>query len=113
MRKLVHALDKIDDDSVVETFKAVFDELDRGLLSRMKGRFYEITLGPGTTLWPHNLGYAPRDVIQTSLISSDGLACSWVWNFSKFTKTHLSVTVTCSTGKTATCRAFVGKYEDD
>lgn len=52
---------------------------------------------------PHGLGFAPKDVIQTSLTGSGTLT----WNYSLFDKTDLNLTTTGP----CTVRAFIGTYQ--
>lgn len=112
MRKTVYALEKIEDQATVDTFKAMIEGQEQQLLSGFRGRFREISVTAGTHLWPHYLGFAPKDVIQTSLRSASGAACTWTWNYRLFDKDNISFTVTGTAGDPITVRAFIGKYEE-
>lgn len=54
---------------------------------------------------PHNLGFMPQDVIQTSLVGAGALT----WNYALFDKTNVNMTTTGA----CTVRAFVGTYKGD
>lgn len=58
----------------------------------------------GTSTIPHNLGFQPKDVIQTSLTGSGALT----WNYDLFDRTNISVTVTGP----CVVRAFIGAYQE-
>lgn len=58
---------------------------------------------------PHNLGFVPKDLIQTSLVGVSSIA----WNFSKFSENDLYVSMTIPANTTVTVRAFVGRYEEE
>lgn len=57
----------------------------------------------------HGLGFAPKDLIQTSLIGQGGVQ----WNYSNFTATELDLTVSGAVSSTAptTVRFLVGTLE--
>lgn len=58
---------------------------------------------------PHNLGFVPKDIIQTSLVGASSLS----WSYSKFTLTDLYVSLTIPANTTVTVRAFVGRYSEE
>ncbi len=69
-------------------------------------RFVRIQfVAAGTNIrYPHNLGFLPKDVLQTSLVGTGSLT----WNYDKFDKEFLDITVTGP----CTVRAFIGAYQD-
>lgn len=52
--------------------------------------------------FPHNLGFKPSDIIQTSLIGTGSLT----FNYSLFDATNLDITTTGA----VTARLFAGRY---
>jgi len=75
-------------------------------------RFKTITFtSTGTNLkLAHGLGYAPTDLIQTSLIGPSG--ATLVWNYSLFDKDNLNATITGAVTPTdpLIVRFFLGAY---
>jgi len=74
-----------------------------------KGRFqfrtYTFTGAVTNLKIKHNLGFQPRDIIQTSLTGAGSLT----WNYGSFSKTDLDITTTGA----CVVRAFIGRYEED
>ncbi len=64
----------------------------------------EFTVAQANIRYPHNMGFVPRDVLQTSLRGTGSL----VWNYDLFDKDFLDITVTGP----CTVRAFIGAYQD-
>lgn len=69
-------------------------------------KFYEIQFPAAVAnfKYPHGRTFAPKDVIQTSLIGAGALT----WNYALFDSTHLDITVTGP----CTVRAFIGTYAE-
>jgi hypothetical protein len=99
-------LKDIPDEYVRENFTRIKEEIDSQVMLKGKWAFFEITTTQAETSLeiPHGLGFEPKDVIQTNLTSG----VTWTWNYSSFTKTHLSIT--CSGA--GTVRAFIGSYRE-
>lgn len=96
-------LDEVDDFVIKENLQRLQDHLLQDVLPRGKWKFFQITVPAAFTnlKYKHNLGFVPKDIIQTSLIGS-----TLVWNYSSFTINDLSMT----TGGAVTVRAFIGSY---
>lgn len=92
------------------TLRKAFEEIVRftSANSILSGewKFLEITLDSAVTAYkyPHNLPFAPVDVIQVSITGTGSLT----WNYSAFDSTHLNLTTTgpCKV------RAFIGYYKE-
>lgn len=73
-------------------------------------RHFEIKFTQSATnfKFPHNLGFQPKDVLQTSIIG----AGSVVFNYNLFTSTEMDITVTGSVTDAlpTTVRFFAGTY---
>ncbi len=99
---------EIEDRFVRENFKKLKDyAAGQYLLKSLK--FFEISIvGNKTNLkFPHNLGFKPKDIVQTSVIG----AGTWTWNYSLFDKNNLDIT-TSGTSGTITVRALIGNLEE-
>jgi hypothetical protein len=74
----------------------------------LKGEFVffekSFPAGAGGVIFPHGLLFRPTDIIQTA-VSNNGII---TWNYDKFTKTDLNVSVSGP----CTVRAFVGAYRE-
>lgn len=87
-----------------------FRKIDRSLReqSLLKGnfKFFEITVTKAVTnlKFQHNMGFAPKDIIQTSHIGVGLLT----WNYALFDAATLDITTTGA----CVVRAFVGSYEE-
>lgn len=106
----------MDDLYVRENMKKLNQAFDIFDLFKASFRFIEITKEVnGTFTIPHNLGYTPSDVIQTSVITSGTGAGPWAgtftWNYNKFDDTNLNFTVaSMAAGTKIKVRAFIGRY---
>lgn len=69
-------------------------------------QFVELEFDAAVSLfeYKHNLGFIPKDVIQTSLIGTGTVT----WVYDQFDKENLIVTATGP----CTVRAFVGSYQE-
>jgi hypothetical protein len=102
MRSIELIVDGVQDALVRENFDRLRQALQIDLFGKFVGKHYRIVFTGAVTgyLYPHGLGFAPQDVIQTSFTGAGAIT----WNYASFTKTNLSITTTgaCSV------RAFVG-----
>lgn len=114
MRDADLIIDSVADVIVRENFDRIRRFVKEGLFARFVGRFVAIDVDYPTNytpyaaytfLWPHNLGFQPQDVIQTSLIGDAYLQ----WNYDRFTATNVSITVT----NACVVRAFLGSYVEN
>lgn len=94
---------RIQDPIARENFRALNDYL-QGLTNLLGFRHIEIVFPRALTHFkvPHNLGFQPKDVIQTSLIGAGALT----WNYDKFDSTSLDITTTGA----CTVRAYIGTH---
>ncbi len=98
---------EIKDPLIQENFKRL--ELELNLYQPMlrgEWQFFIITLTSAVTnfLYPHNLKFMPKDVLQTSITGTGALT----WNYAKFDKTNLNITTTGP----CVVRAFIGSYHE-
>lgn len=103
------SLTDITDQPTKRAFEVLRDILVKQPLINSNFRLFELSFSTnGTFLVAHGFGYKPKDVIQTSNIG--GAA---VWNFTNFTSTDLSVTISgVSAGTPCVIRAVIGRYEE-
>lgn len=115
---------EITDTYVRENFQRIKDWATRSALFRMDPQFFEIQVpvpagatsvgvGPDPKdnfLFPHRLGYTPRDILMTSAIGSGTIT----WNYAKFDSTNLNLSITGITpsdqATVFTIRVLVGNY---
>lgn len=86
---------------VRENFKAIRDFLKEN--SNLQNfTLFELTFTQAVTAQkiPHRLGFAPKDVVQTSLLGVGTLT----WNYDKFDETNIVVTTTGA----CVVRAYIG-----
>jgi hypothetical protein len=104
MSKLL--ISEINDPYIRDNFRRIEDILRSESLLKGSFKFFEIEIdGAVTNLkYSHNLGFVPKDVIQTSITGSGSLD----WNFPNFTKDFLDITTTGP----VTVRAFIGTYQE-
>lgn len=95
-------LNQIADQVLRDNLKALQD-FGKSLLFQ-NFRFFEITIPEAVThmRYPHNLGYLPKDVLQSSLIGAGSLT----WNYDKFDQDNLDITTTGA----CVVRAFIGTH---
>lgn len=92
-----------------ENFRRIQDGFNQNPLTKGSFKFFAATFGLPTSTYPltttlvHNLGFLPKDVLQTSVIGG-----TLTWNYSAFTDKLISVTVSAQT----TARFFLGRYEE-
>ena len=70
-------------------------------------KFFEIVIPSSVTnfKFKHNLGFVPKDVLQTSLRGTGTLT----WNYDHFTRDFLDITTTGA----CTVRAFIGTHQEN
>lgn len=99
-------IDAVKDPVVREALQIIKESLNK--IALLRGEFEHFTLDFEEAIsdhtFTHNLGFAPRDVIQTFLTGTGSV----VWNYAGFTKTQVSITVTGP----CTVRAFIGAYKE-
>lgn len=99
-------LAEITDLFIRKNFEKIADAINKNVLLSGQWRFVEITFtGAATNFrYKHNLNFAPKDVIQTSLIGAGTIT----WNYDRFNSDYLDIT----TSGALTVRAFVGRYDN-
>lgn len=95
------------EDGLVRDALETIEEYINGL-DIIKGQwaFFEIRFDRAVTnfKFPHNLGYRPRDVIQTSKTGAGSIT----FNFDRFDALNLDITTTDA----CVVRVFVGTYSN-
>ena len=97
-------IQEMKDDYVRENFKRLKTFASGQKLLNGSWQFVELVI-PSAVInfkFAHNLGFAPRDIIQTSSIGAGVLT----WNYSLFDNVNLDLTTTGA----VTVRFFVGTY---
>jgi len=99
------SLEDLEDLDIRENFKRLQDYLKSETVLKSQFSFFEIIVKDAVTLqkFAHNLGYAPKDVIQTSLIGTGQLT----WNYESFDRVNIVFTTTGP----CTVRVLVGNYQ--
>lgn len=97
---------QVDDEYSRDNFQQIERHAREQSLLRGRFKFFEITFAKAVTnfKFPHKLGFAPKDVIQTSLMGAGVLT----WNYARFDATNLDIT----TSAACVARAFIGCYEE-
>lgn len=97
-------LAEITDPILRENFRRIQEGLTELAFLKGKWRFVEIEFKGALADQPfaHGLGFAPKDVLVTSVLGSGSVT----WSYSKFTREHVYLS---STGP-VTVRAFIGSY---
>lgn len=104
--KLTLKVDGLADSIARENFVNILRVDRANALNRGSWRFFEISfLGAVTNFkLSHHLGFAPKDIIQTSLIGAGSLQ----WNYSLFDSDSLDITTTGA----CVVRCFIGTYAE-
>jgi hypothetical protein len=98
-----------------ENFRKLESFLNQTIFEKAQFSFRETRLAkadavvavyPYTAVFPHQLLFQPKDIIQMSITPDDATV---TWNYDDFTKTHLSATIS----KEVTVRFLVGRYEEN
>jgi len=100
-------LNDIGEEEIQENFVRINDYVRAEPILRSQFYHFELDI-PGVVTagkFKHNLGFPPKDLIQTSLIGSGSIA----WDYSRFDKDFLEYTTTgpCKV------RFFVGSYKTE
>lgn len=99
---------QIDDPYIRENFRKIKSYgQDQYFFNNLK--LFEISIAGNVTNYrfKHNLGFQPKDVIQTSVIGG-----SITWNYSLFNKEFLDITTSGVSG-TITVRALIGNLDEE
>lgn len=105
-------LKEIVDTYVRRSFRQLLDYMLEQALLKCGWQFFTITVSANLTSEPfvHNLGFQPKDLIQTSQIGTGTLT----WNYSLFDATSIYFTTTgTSTTDPLIVRGFIGSYKED
>jgi hypothetical protein len=96
----------VKDPDLSKSLEIIEEYLNAQSFLRGQFRFYEIVLPGAVTNYrfSHNLGFAPKDVIVTSVVGS-----SPTWNYTRFDSTAIDIT----TAGASTIRAFIGRYGEN
>ena len=99
-------LEEIQDEFVRENFQHLANFINEFPFEKGAFKFFKIDIPTAVTnyQYPHNLGYLPKDVIQTYSLNPVTIT----WNYDKFTNTFLDITTSGATS----IRAFIGRYEE-
>lgn len=99
-------IEQIEDPIARENFQRLQDDSLKDALPKGQWKFFEIIITKAVTnlKYPHSLGFAPKDIIQTSLKGAGALT----WNYNLFDSTNLNITTTGA----CTVRVFVGHYSE-
>lgn len=103
----------IEDPGSRENFRRLEGFLRDEPVLRGNFAFREFSLSassyPATVRVKHNLGFVPKDVVQTSAVGSGGLSAGMVvWEYAQFTATE----VVASIPDAVTFRGFFGSYSE-
>lgn len=112
MRNLELRINDVADPIVRDNFDRLQQLSDEDMFSKFKGKHFEVTVDKNMTYnFAHKLGFAPKDIIQTSLRTAG--SATLVWNYNSFNRTSVSFTVASLAGaETLTFRAFIGSYTE-
>lgn len=104
--KLTLLLKEITDQYIQENFLRITDFFKKQKMLQAEFTHFELVFSSAVTNFKfrHNLGFQPKDVIQTSSIGAGVLT----WNYDKFDAQFLDITTTGA----VKVRAFVGSYQE-
>lgn len=107
MNQIKLLIPEIKDIYTQKNFEILRDYINDQSLLKGNFKFFSITVTGAQTgyKYTHNLGFVPKDVIQTSLTGAGALT----WNYSSFDSTFLNLTTTGS----VVFRGFIGTYSED
>lgn len=113
MSRLELVVAEVQDPAAKENFDRLQRASDEDVFGRFLGRHLALTLSKNLTYtYPHNLGFAPLDVIQTRLVKP--AAATLTWNYDSFDRTNISLTVAgLAAGESVEVRAFFGSYVEE
>jgi hypothetical protein len=97
-------VDRIKDEMVRDAIQDVETEFNGLPFKRGDWKQIELTFLASVTnfKYPHTLGFAPKDIIQTSLTGAGAIT----WNYANFDRTNLDI----STTGPCVVRALVGTF---
>jgi len=105
-------VEQIEDSATRENFRRIVRAFKEKPFLKGDWRFVTITFTGTVTnfKYAHGLSFTPKDVIQTSITGSGAVT----WNYSKFDKTNVDITVTGTVSATnpTVVRALVGIYTE-
>jgi hypothetical protein len=91
-----------------ENFKRIEDYTRDLALLRGNFKFFTFELSaktyPATVIFRHNLGFAPKDILPTSILGG-----TVTWNYSLFSIETISATISAP----VTVRCFLGRYGEE
>lgn len=98
-------ISRVQDPAVQDILQSIRDFLRDFPLFSGNWKFFELSFSQVEVnkKIPHNLGFQPKDIIQTSLTGLGDVE----WNYDDFDSTNLDVTVNGA----CVVRAFIGRYE--
>lgn len=101
------SFNNIDDQYIRENFERLTKFIQNQGILRGEWQFFEIVFPAAVTHYrvPHNLGFQPKDILQTSLIGAGSIT----FNYTLFDATYLDITTTGA----CTVRFFAGSYRDE
>jgi len=104
MKKL--EISSVKDLVLRKNFQNVSDALRKSDILKGQWEFHEITVTAAVTnqSYAHNLGFAPKDIITTSVSAGAALT----WDYDSFDDTIIQF----DTDGACTFRFFVGRYEE-
>lgn len=113
MRNLELRISDVADPIARDNFDKLQRLSDDDLFGKFKGKHFQVTVDKNLTYdFAHKLGFAPEDIIITS-IKTLGSA-TLVWDYNATTRTHVNFTVaSLAPGESLTFRAFIGSYRED
>jgi hypothetical protein len=98
---------EITDPFIKENFERLTKIINNQPLMRGEWEFFEVSFPAAVTnfKFKHNLGFKPRDVIETSKIGAGSIT----FNYSAFDATNIDIT----TSGALTVRFFAGSYRNE
>ncbi|MCP3682930.1 MAG: hypothetical protein GY861_09590 [bacterium] len=99
--------ESIEDEVLRDNFVKIREEFEEALFNRFTGKHFEITFTQAETnfKYPHNLGFWPKDVLQTFITGAGAVT----WNYGLFDGDDLDITTTGA----CTVRAFIGAFSEE
>lgn len=107
MRVLKLFFSEIKDQYIRDNFRKIVEYLTGKAILQGEYRFYEIVIPSAVTNYKfaHNLGFVPKDVLQTSKTGAGTLT----WNYTLFDRDNLDIT----TSGACTFRGYIGRHRED
>lgn len=100
-------VNEIEDPYVKENFERLTRFVNDQSFLRGEWQFFEITFTGAVTNYKHkhNLGFVPKDILQTSKTGAGAIT----FNYTSFDSTNIDITTTGA----CVVRFFVGSYRDE